>query len=446
MEITLGEMATTATKSKLERLAQRLKEGDASALEPFISRTQEAAFGVAISYLKDRHLAQDVLQDAYLLVYQKIGQLERPEAVKGWFFQIVRSCCHRHLRKQRPEQSIERLDSEPSHQPSWEERLTIEQTFQKLGPDHRAILTLREVGQLSYQEIATSGLGAGRLVDQLVWFETAQAGLSMIPLLVGLWPAVSRLGLDGVLMGLAGLGLLALPAGCYALAAIKLGTNRATTLVVSVVAVPLALPGLVLLGFFGRSKLMESLGALSSERALGEANPLVLTEGDNPVAVREAFRRARRVGPGMVGLALEQLKGWWPLLIPLAPLVAGWNPYLVPLSLVYWLLCFTRAASESSQVLAEEERSGWELLCSTTLTPDRFRRGWLEVLLDRRWGELVAGSVWLGLGAATQPWQLGLEHSLVAGLLGVWIALVGFSPPGRGRQRVSAGIASEVGG
>lgn len=156
--LTKGAHLSDLSQHSLESLVRLLQQGESGALEPFIEKTQTAAYRLALSYLKDEHAAQDALQEAYLLVYRRARQLHDPSAVKGWFFQIVRSCCHRVLRKRRPEDPLEELEG-PNPDPVASrsvDRLSIETTFAQLKEQDRTVLTLREVWQLSYDEIAST--------------------------------------------------------------------------------------------------------------------------------------------------------------------------------------------------------------------------------------------------------------------------------------------------
>ncbi len=148
-------------KPMLYSLVARLQKKDESALDPFITHTRPLAFRVAHSMLGDSHRCEDVLQDVYLAVYQKIGQLRDPEAFRGWFCSIVINRCRRLLRE-RPQDSLEEL-LETSPGPTTagmaervSDRLQVQDAMARLNDQDRVILTLREVFDMAYQEIADS--------------------------------------------------------------------------------------------------------------------------------------------------------------------------------------------------------------------------------------------------------------------------------------------------
>lgn len=142
----------------LYTLVARLQKKDESALDPFITHTRPLAFRVAHSMLGDSHRCEDVLQDVYLAVYQKIGQLRDPEAFRGWFCSIVINRCRRILRE-RPVQSLDDLLEVPASTEMAErvqDRLQVQDAMARLNDQDRVILTLREVFDMAYQEIADS--------------------------------------------------------------------------------------------------------------------------------------------------------------------------------------------------------------------------------------------------------------------------------------------------
>lgn len=145
--------------ASLADLVARLQQGDGAALEDLIRATEGLAFQLAWSLLGDRHQCEDVLQDVYLAVHRNIAQLREPAVFKTWFCRIVVNRCRRVLRERRPE-SLDRL-LEVGWTPSTgemaervQDRLAVGEALAALPEGDREILNLREVLELSYQEIA----------------------------------------------------------------------------------------------------------------------------------------------------------------------------------------------------------------------------------------------------------------------------------------------------
>lgn len=83
---------------------------DAGAFTELVFRHQNLALGTALTLLKDRHMAQDVVQESFLTAYQRLGTLREPKMFPGWLRGIVRHCCHRVLRKARSTVSLQQVE------------------------------------------------------------------------------------------------------------------------------------------------------------------------------------------------------------------------------------------------------------------------------------------------------------------------------------------------
>ncbi|MFN8608203.1 MAG: RNA polymerase sigma factor [Vulcanimicrobiota bacterium] len=140
--------------SKLPDLVARLQKGDSSALEPFIAVTRGMASRLAYSIVHDYYRSEDVLQDVYITVYQKVGQLREISSFKGWFTRIIVNRCRAELKRGEDllgEMEEEAVDPASS---SMHTRLEVRDALQELVRADRIVLVLREMLDLSYEEIA----------------------------------------------------------------------------------------------------------------------------------------------------------------------------------------------------------------------------------------------------------------------------------------------------
>lgn len=74
-----------------------------AAFDALVPQFQKMAFHVAYNTLQDVHLAEDVVQEAFLTAYLRIEQLKDPAAFPGWFKKIVLTHCDRQIRGKRPD-------------------------------------------------------------------------------------------------------------------------------------------------------------------------------------------------------------------------------------------------------------------------------------------------------------------------------------------------------
>lgn len=83
----------------LSELVEAAQAGDSQAYDALIERFQRMAYATAYTYLKDHHLAQDIVQEAEIEAFVHLPQLKEPDAFPGWFRQIVFRRCTRVLRQ-----------------------------------------------------------------------------------------------------------------------------------------------------------------------------------------------------------------------------------------------------------------------------------------------------------------------------------------------------------
>jgi RNA polymerase sigma-70 factor (ECF subfamily) len=158
---------TPSDEAQLVRAAQR---GDQRAFRKLVERHQRKTFAVAFGILRDADAARDACQDAFLKVHQSLPTFEGTSQFYTWLYRIVVNLCLDQLRRRRFERVEldegraldEPLDGPPLPQSSdphaslaaKELRARLERAFQQLSPAHRTVITLREVNELSYKEIA----------------------------------------------------------------------------------------------------------------------------------------------------------------------------------------------------------------------------------------------------------------------------------------------------
>jgi RNA polymerase sigma factor (sigma-70 family) len=132
---------------------RRLQAGESEALEPLINQTQAFGWRIAYAILQNRQEVEDALQDAYLSVFQNIGQLQHAKAFYPWFKRII---VHRCLRLKKRTITEELQHEPPAPVAELEPRLDVADAFKRLAPADRTVLGLREILDYSYDEIATS--------------------------------------------------------------------------------------------------------------------------------------------------------------------------------------------------------------------------------------------------------------------------------------------------
>jgi len=147
---------------ELRDLVIRAQAGDLDAYGEIVRRRQRAALGLACSRLRDPHLAQDAVQDAFVQAYRDLDRLRNPDAFAAWLRRIVLKYCDRMTRRRRgvtvPVEAAARAPSErlgPDQVIEKRElRDTVLRLIQELPERQRATVTLHYVDGYSQKQVA----------------------------------------------------------------------------------------------------------------------------------------------------------------------------------------------------------------------------------------------------------------------------------------------------
>jgi len=131
----------------------RCRQGDEMALSLLITRHRNRLIRTASNLLRDRHEAEDVAQEAFLKAFREIHRLREDRAFSGFLYRICVRLCMDRLRLKRAEPA-EIEEAHPHEGPSVETRVVIEKILSLLPSELRTTLVLREMEQLSYEEVA----------------------------------------------------------------------------------------------------------------------------------------------------------------------------------------------------------------------------------------------------------------------------------------------------
>lgn len=181
---------------ELERaLIQRAQTGNEDAFGTLMRNHYEPVFRLVNSMLRDEHSARDVCQEIWLTVWKNIGSFRGEAKFSTWVHPIATRRAIDHLRSRKrwfnrfipflsdasstsdAESGGDRVEaapeavavSDPRQELEQRERnVRFERAIASLPPKHRAVLALREIQGLSYDEIAENlGVARGTVMSRL---------------------------------------------------------------------------------------------------------------------------------------------------------------------------------------------------------------------------------------------------------------------------------------
>jgi len=154
------------------RLLRGLRAGIEAAYEELIDRYQQPVYGMVYRLLGSQPDSSDVVQEVFVKVFRGVGSFREKSSLRTWIYRIAVNEAHNHRRwfsrhtrwevAMTDEQQENRLldstaDPGPSpfeHAASNETRLLIEEALDRINPVFRTAVVLRDIEDLSYEEIA----------------------------------------------------------------------------------------------------------------------------------------------------------------------------------------------------------------------------------------------------------------------------------------------------
>lgn len=155
-----------------EILLEGLRAGHESAYECLLERFQQPIYNLVHRLIDDPSEASDVVQDVFLKVFRNVGTFRSQSSLKTWIYRIAVNEAHNRRRwfgrHRRAEVGLESEDSnygwldhlsDPARSPydvvlNEEWRVAIEKALEGLNPVFRTAVVLRDLEDLSYEEIA----------------------------------------------------------------------------------------------------------------------------------------------------------------------------------------------------------------------------------------------------------------------------------------------------
>jgi RNA polymerase sigma-70 factor (ECF subfamily) len=157
------------------QLVRRAKRGDEKAFRTLMERYRRKVYSIAYGMVHNPEAAYDICQEVFIKVYRYLGSFQGSSSFYTWLYRISVNLSIDWLRKQGRHDLVDFDDSLLRREPDGAEALAvpkmqdsdplkalarkelrdqIAKAFESLSEKHRAVLLLREVEGLSYDEIA----------------------------------------------------------------------------------------------------------------------------------------------------------------------------------------------------------------------------------------------------------------------------------------------------
>lgn len=172
------------------------RQGDKQAFETLIERHRPMAFRVALKWMGEAELAQDIAQEALLHVYLSLDKLQKPDRFASWLYGIVLNLCRSYYRESKMDfLSWEAMTGgasleTPEQMLEWREtRHEVQQAVMALSSKNQQVVRLFYFEAFSLNDIAAQleiSLTAvkGRLYKARLFLKNTLEMQTMIPVKV----------------------------------------------------------------------------------------------------------------------------------------------------------------------------------------------------------------------------------------------------------------------
>jgi RNA polymerase sigma-70 factor (ECF subfamily) len=149
-------MNELADRLYFKLLVVRCQVGDRAAFEELVTRCQPRLRGFLYKMLSRQDKIDDLAQEIWMDVFRDLRRLKNPDAFLSWFYRIAHNRVFSLLRKREPPASIENVEivEETTEEFTAEDAQAVHAALDQLLSEHREVLLLRFMEEMSYDDIA----------------------------------------------------------------------------------------------------------------------------------------------------------------------------------------------------------------------------------------------------------------------------------------------------
>ena len=149
------------------KVVAECKKGKERAFEILYTRYSGKVYAIAYSITKNREEALDVVQDAFTKVFKHLGRFKGDSSFYTWLYRITMNLCIDITRKRKRGRTAEYIDGRqevkdsdlvmenPGESYSRKELMDhLKSAIEQLPDYHKQVIIMREIGGMSYEEIA----------------------------------------------------------------------------------------------------------------------------------------------------------------------------------------------------------------------------------------------------------------------------------------------------
>ena len=171
-------------------LVKKAQEGDSEAFDELVGRYRNRIFGMIYHMVHNEQDAWDLAQDSFLKAWKSIARFRGQSSFYTWLYRIVMNVTIDSLRRKQVKgagaefddaiqlkeidpasRTVPHAEALPHEQMEHQEiRGRIDAAIEQLSPEHRAVILMKEIEGMQYNEIAESlGCSIGTVMSRLFY-------------------------------------------------------------------------------------------------------------------------------------------------------------------------------------------------------------------------------------------------------------------------------------
>ncbi len=143
-----------APNKVLDNYLKEIANGNKDSLALLYEKTKDAVYGYSLSILKSKSLAEDVLQDTYIKIYENAYLYKPSGKPLAWIFTIAKNNCLMIIRQNKNHTDIDDLKDILCNRDNIDNKLFLSYLFKHVQDEERTIVILHALSGFKHHEIA----------------------------------------------------------------------------------------------------------------------------------------------------------------------------------------------------------------------------------------------------------------------------------------------------
>lgn len=173
------------TREQEREIIDKILAGEADEFEKLVAYAQDKVYNLALRMTGSEEDAFDIAQEAFLKAYSSLESFRGDSGFISWLYRMTANLCIDFLRREKKRKTgsltyiDEGMEQREMDIPDWryspekqleraEFRRSLESGLSRLEPEARQIILMREIAEMSYEEIGDAlGLKEGTVKSKI---------------------------------------------------------------------------------------------------------------------------------------------------------------------------------------------------------------------------------------------------------------------------------------